>query len=235
MIDVSRRVCAEHGGAADRGRRRRGSSTAALSSAAVRCAAVVPPFVRPGEAGCSRTSRRSPRRRPVPLVDLPHPVPDRAGPVGAATLRALAALPDVAGVKYAVGGIDAGHRGAARPTRRTFAVLGATTCSSRRCWRSAPPAASWPRRTWPPGEFAELAAAWRAATPTGARRWATGSPAVGRPVRRAQPDRHQGRAARPGPDPDPGRAAAAARPRRRRRPPRRSRALDRVTAAAPTG
>ncbi|ONI69125.1 4-hydroxy-tetrahydrodipicolinate synthase [Kribbella sp. ALI-6-A] len=64
---------------------------------------VVPPFVRPGEAGVLEYFRRL--KCPVPLV-IYH-VPYRTGQqLGAETLRRIAELPGVAGIKYAAGGID---------------------------------------------------------------------------------------------------------------------------------
>lgn len=66
----------------------------------------VPAFVRPTEAGVVRHFEELARRSPVPL--LAYHVPHRtARPLGAATLRALAAVPGVVGVKHAVAALDA--------------------------------------------------------------------------------------------------------------------------------
>ncbi|NUS10601.1 MAG: 4-hydroxy-tetrahydrodipicolinate synthase [Streptomyces sp.] len=68
--------------------------------------ATVPAFVRPGEAGVVAHFTRLAERSAVPL--LVYHVPYRTGqPLTARALRELAAVPGVAGVKYAVGGIDA--------------------------------------------------------------------------------------------------------------------------------
>jgi 4-hydroxy-tetrahydrodipicolinate synthase len=66
----------------------------------------VPSFVRPSEAGVLAHFRELAAHSPVPLVV--YNIPYRTGQrIGADTLRELAALPGVAGVKHAVGGIDA--------------------------------------------------------------------------------------------------------------------------------
>ncbi|WP_327289530.1 dihydrodipicolinate synthase family protein [Streptomyces sp. NBC_01198] len=68
--------------------------------------ATVPAFVRPGEAGVVAHFTALAARSPVPLIV--YHVPYRTGqPLSARTLRELAAIPGVTGVKYAVGGIDA--------------------------------------------------------------------------------------------------------------------------------
>jgi 4-hydroxy-tetrahydrodipicolinate synthase len=72
--------------------------TAALS--------VVPPFVRPGEAGVLAHFTRLAAGSPVPLVL--YDVPYRTGQyLSAQALTDLAAVPGVAGLKYAPGGINA--------------------------------------------------------------------------------------------------------------------------------
>lgn len=64
----------------------------------------VPPFVRPAAAGVLAHFTRLAEVSPVPLIV--YHIPYRTGqPLDAATLRALGALPGVAGVKYAGGGI----------------------------------------------------------------------------------------------------------------------------------
>ncbi|CAG6392384.1 dihydrodipicolinate synthase family protein [Streptomyces cocklensis] len=66
----------------------------------------VPAFVRPGEAGVVAHFAGVAARSDVPLVV--YHVPYRTGQqLTARALRELAAIPGVAGVKYAVGGIDA--------------------------------------------------------------------------------------------------------------------------------
>jgi 4-hydroxy-tetrahydrodipicolinate synthase len=66
----------------------------------------VPPFTRPTEAGVVAHFAHLSRRSPVPLVV--YNVPCRTGrSLSAATLRGLAALPGVVGVKQAAGSVDA--------------------------------------------------------------------------------------------------------------------------------
>jgi 4-hydroxy-tetrahydrodipicolinate synthase len=67
---------------------------------------VVPPFVRPGEAGVLAYFTQLAAASPVPLVV--YDIPYRTGQyLSAETLRRLAAVAGVAGLKYAPGGINA--------------------------------------------------------------------------------------------------------------------------------
>lgn len=108
------RVCREHGarftvGVGASGTERAAAALAALETLPVRPDAAlvtVPPFTRPGEAGVVAHFRALAATAPVPL--LVYHVPRRTGqPLSAAALRELAALPGIAGVKYAVDVIDA--------------------------------------------------------------------------------------------------------------------------------
>ncbi|MFJ9810888.1 dihydrodipicolinate synthase family protein [Streptomyces sp. NPDC101158] len=65
----------------------------------------VPAFVRPSQAGVIAHFARLAAESPVPLIV--YHIPYRTGrSLDAATLRALAAIPGVVAVKYAVGGVD---------------------------------------------------------------------------------------------------------------------------------
>lgn len=90
---------------------------------AVAALTVVPPFVRPGEDGVVAWFTRLAASSPVPLIvyDVPH----RTGqPLSAAALRRLAAVPGVAGIKSATGGVgDVVVDLLADPPER-FAILG---------------------------------------------------------------------------------------------------------------
>jgi len=67
---------------------------------------LVPPFLRPGERGVVAYFEHLAKLSPVPLV-IYH-IPYRTGqPLSAHALNDLAAIPNVAGFKYSVGGIDA--------------------------------------------------------------------------------------------------------------------------------
>ncbi|MFG1927835.1 dihydrodipicolinate synthase family protein [Cryptosporangium sp. NPDC048952] len=84
---------------------------------------VVPPFVRPGEAGVIAHFRALAAASPVPLVV--YDVPARTGqPLSAAALRELAAIPGVVGVKHAPGGITADTVALLADPPPNFAVLG---------------------------------------------------------------------------------------------------------------
>ncbi|MFC9326916.1 dihydrodipicolinate synthase family protein [Kitasatospora sp. NPDC057015] len=113
VVEVVAGVCRERGatllvGTGGAGTRGAGEALLALAKNTPEAAAAmvtVPAFTRPGEAGVVAHFRRLAEVSPVPLV-LYH-VPYRTGQqLGAAALLELAAVPGVAGVKYAAGGID---------------------------------------------------------------------------------------------------------------------------------
>ena len=84
---------------------------------------LVPPFLRPGEEAVLAHYARLTEASPVPLVA--YHVPYRTGqPLSAEALRRLAALPGVAGIKHAVGGIDADTIAFLADLPPDFAVLG---------------------------------------------------------------------------------------------------------------
>ena len=219
MLDIVARVCRERGATLIVGA---GSNDTASTARELRDLAawpevsaaltVVPYYTRPSEDGRDRALHQAGRGQPGPADRLQHPLPHRPGPERARRCCELASVPGIAGVKHAVGAVDQDTVVLmAGPRRTTSRCSRATTCSRHRCSRSAPRAASSPPRTCAPREFADLIAAWHSG-PAGAgpRAWTPARPAVGGAVRRAQPGRRQGRAARPGPDPEPGGAAAAA-------------------------
>ncbi|MFD7033470.1 dihydrodipicolinate synthase family protein [Streptomyces sp. NPDC059917] len=112
VTEVCARVCRERGAFLSVGAG--GSSTRASEVALaglrrwpeVGAAVVpVPSFVRPSAAGVLAHFERLAEVAPVPLIV--YHIPYRTGqPLDAGALRALGALPGVAGVKYAAGGID---------------------------------------------------------------------------------------------------------------------------------
>ncbi|GAA4592438.1 4-hydroxy-tetrahydrodipicolinate synthase [Planotetraspora phitsanulokensis] len=124
VVDVIARVCREHSarllvGAstveAVRELRGRSDVTAALS--------LVPPFLRPGEAGVIAHFTALAAASPVPLV-IYH-VPYRTGQdLPADAIRRLAGIPGVAGIKYSVGGIGADTVELLADPPADFAVLG---------------------------------------------------------------------------------------------------------------
>ncbi|MFD9301485.1 dihydrodipicolinate synthase family protein [Streptomyces sp. NPDC060048] len=112
VTDVCARVCRERGaylsvGAGASGTRAAEESLARLKHWPEARAALVtvPSFVRPSAAGVLAHFTRLAEVSPVPLIV--YHIPYRTGqPLDAAALRAIGALPGVAGVKYAVGSVD---------------------------------------------------------------------------------------------------------------------------------
>ncbi len=101
---------------------------------------LVPPFLRPGEEAVLAHYTRLAEESPVPLVA--YHVPYRTGQqLGADTLRRLARLPGLVGVKHAVGA-STPTRSPCWPTRPpTSRCSAARTRTSHRCSPSARPAA----------------------------------------------------------------------------------------------
>lgn len=124
VVEVAARVCRERGAqllvgahseAALRALSGRPEVLAALS--------VVPPFVRPGEAGVLAYFTRLAADSPVPLVV--YDVPYRTGQyLSVDTLRRLAEVPGVVGMKYAPGGINTDTVALFADPPAGFAVLG---------------------------------------------------------------------------------------------------------------
>jgi len=124
VLDVLGGACHERGagllaGANDRDALRSLAGRPAVTGALT----LVPPFLRPGEDGVVAHLAALAAASPVPM--LVYHVPHRTGqPLSAAALRRLAALPAVAGVKYAAGGIDAATVDLMADLPPGFAVLG---------------------------------------------------------------------------------------------------------------
>ncbi|MCX5213486.1 dihydrodipicolinate synthase family protein [Kitasatospora sp. NBC_00240] len=113
VVEVVAAVCRERGatllvGTGGAGTRGAAEALLALGKDTPQAAAAmvtVPAFSRPGEAGVIAHFRRLAEASPVPLVV--YHIPYRTGQqLSAAALLELAAVPGIAGVKYAVGGID---------------------------------------------------------------------------------------------------------------------------------
>jgi 4-hydroxy-tetrahydrodipicolinate synthase len=85
--------------------------------------AVVPYYIRPSEAGVVRHFQAVAERSPVPLIV--YNIPYRTGRgLGASALLELAATDNIAGVKQAVGGIDADTLTVLAESAGRFAMLG---------------------------------------------------------------------------------------------------------------
>ncbi|MFG1708242.1 4-hydroxy-tetrahydrodipicolinate synthase family protein [Nonomuraea sp. M3C6] len=110
VIEVCARICAERQalltvGVTGNDTRSTARALRELPQGVGAALVTVPYFVRPGERGVVAHFEALADETPVPLV-IYH-IPYRTGQaVGAATLRRLGAHPMIAGVKYAVGGID---------------------------------------------------------------------------------------------------------------------------------
>ncbi|MFY1693693.1 dihydrodipicolinate synthase family protein [Plantactinospora sp. WMMB782] len=84
---------------------------------------LVPPFLRPGEAGVLAHFAALTAASPVPV--LVYHVPYRTGQqLSTGAIRRLAELPGIAGIKYTVGGIDGGTVELLADPPPGFAVLG---------------------------------------------------------------------------------------------------------------
>lgn len=95
----------------------------ALAGRADAALSLVPPFVRPGEAGVLAYFTELAKNSPVPLLvyDIPH----RTGQyLSADTLRRLAAIPGIVGLKYSPGGINADTVALLAEPPPDFAILG---------------------------------------------------------------------------------------------------------------
>lgn len=110
VIEVCAKAAAEYGatltvGAGGPDTRRAAEALGELAGVADAALVTVPAFVRPGEAGVLAHFEHLAAASPVPLIV--YHIPYRTGQaLSAAALRRIGALANVAGVKYAVGGID---------------------------------------------------------------------------------------------------------------------------------
>ena len=110
VVDICATVCTQRGahlivGVGSNSTTDSVDSLAALDSRATAALTVVPYYTRPSEDGVVEHFRQLAAASPVPLVI--YNVPHRTGrSLGAAALIRLAELPNVAGFKHSVGGID---------------------------------------------------------------------------------------------------------------------------------
>jgi len=122
---------------------------------------VVPYFTRPSQEGVLAHFARLASASPVPLII--YNIPYRTGqPVGWQTLRRLADLPGVAGVKQAVGGIDEDTVRLLADIPDRFAVLAGEDVFTSPLLALGAAGAVLASAHLCTGEFAELIAAWRA-------------------------------------------------------------------------
>ncbi len=113
VIDICARICRERdasliigAGGGDTATTLRALRELQTWPEATAALVIVPSFTRPGEAGVRAHFAHLAQHSPIPLV-IYH-IPYRTGQaLSGATLRELGALPNIVGVKYAAGGIDA--------------------------------------------------------------------------------------------------------------------------------
>ncbi|WBB68735.1 dihydrodipicolinate synthase family protein [Micromonospora sp. WMMD812] len=124
VVDILAGVCRERRAPLLVGASSVAAVTALRDQPAVAAAlSLVPPFVRPGETGVVAHFAALAAASPVPLVV--YHVPYRTGQrLSVDTLRRLAALPGVVGVKLAVGAVDADSVELLADPPAGFAVLG---------------------------------------------------------------------------------------------------------------
>lgn len=121
----------------------------------------VPYFTRPSEAGVIAHFAELAAGSPVPLIV--YNIPYRTGQtVGVAALRALAAIPGVAGVKQAVGSLDGDTVSLLADPPADFAVLGGEDAFLSPLLALGAAGAIAATSQLCPGRFAELVTAWRA-------------------------------------------------------------------------
>lgn len=130
VIETCSRACAERGAQliVGAGTNNTAASIPALEAlsgvpAVVAALTVVPYYVRPTEAGIVEHFRTLAKTSPVPLVV--YNIPYRTGrALGSASILELAATPNVAGLKQAVGSIDLDTLEVLAGAPESFAVLG---------------------------------------------------------------------------------------------------------------
>jgi 4-hydroxy-tetrahydrodipicolinate synthase len=124
VVDTVARVCRSRSAPLVVGANSREALAALAGRTEVAAAlTLVPPFVRPGEAGVLAYFTELARNSPVPLVV--YDIPYRTGQyLSADTLRQLAAIPGVVGLKYSPGGINADTVALLADPPRDFAILG---------------------------------------------------------------------------------------------------------------
>lgn len=121
---------------------------------------VVPPFVRPGEAGVIAHFRALASASPVPLVV--YDAPARTGQrLSAATLRELAAIPGVVGVKHAPGSVTEDTVALLSDPQPDFAVLGGDDAFLVPVLAMGAVGAITASANCAPGAYARLISSWR--------------------------------------------------------------------------
>jgi 4-hydroxy-tetrahydrodipicolinate synthase len=169
VVDVVARVCRERDATLVIGANSIDAVRALQGQPQVSAAlSLVPPFLRPGEAGVLAYFEALAAASPVPV--LVYHVPYRsAQPLSAAALRRLAAIPGVAGVKLAAGGIDAATVELMADPPAGFAVLGGDDAFVSPLLALGAHGGILASAHLATDRFADLVRAWRAGDAVGAR------------------------------------------------------------------
>jgi 4-hydroxy-tetrahydrodipicolinate synthase len=160
VVDVLAGVCRERSAALLVGADRADTVRALRDRPAVTAAlSLVPPFVRPGEDGVVAHFRAL-TAAGMPIVV--YHVPYRTGQaLSAGAIRRLAALPGIAGIKYATGAVDATAVSLLADPPAGFAVLGGDDTVVAPLLALGAPGGILASAHVAPAAFAELIAAWR--------------------------------------------------------------------------
>ena len=190
VLDICARVCRERGATLIAGA---GSNDTASTARALRDLAawpevaaaltVVPYYTRPSQDGVIAHFARVAADSPVPV--LVYNIPYRTGTsLSAKTLRELAAIPGIAGVKHAVGGIDHETVMLMADLPEDFAVLAGDDVFASPLLALGAAGGILASALVRTRDNADFVAAWRAGRPRGAASWETASP---RSPRRCSP------------------------------------------------
>jgi 4-hydroxy-tetrahydrodipicolinate synthase len=172
VVKAVSRVCRERGatlivGAGSGDTRASARALAALTGADA-ALVTVPSFSRPGERGVVAHFEQLAAASAVPLVV--YNIPYRTGQsIGAGTLRELAALPGVVGVKHAVGSVDQATVDLLADTPEGFAVLAGDDTFFSALLALGAPGGILASAHLATARFVELTEAWRAGDVTRAR------------------------------------------------------------------
>jgi 4-hydroxy-tetrahydrodipicolinate synthase len=166
VLEICAQVCRERGarlivGAGSNSTAGSLRALTALDSTVAAALVVVPYYTRPSEEGVLAHFQQLAAGSPVPL--LIYNVPHRTGrSLGVDTLCRLAGLPNVAGFKHAVGGIDDTTIAFLSRVRPDVAVLSGDDLYAAPLLALGAPGAILACANVAPGAYAELISAWRA-------------------------------------------------------------------------
>jgi 4-hydroxy-tetrahydrodipicolinate synthase len=175
VLEICAQVCRERGarlivGAGSNSTADSLRTLTALDSTVAAALVVVPYYTRPSEEGVMAHFQQLAASSPVPL--LIYNIPHRTGrSLGADTLCRLAELPNVAGFKHAVGGIDDTTIAFLSRVRPDVAVLSGDDLYAAPLLALGASGAILACANVAPGAYAELISAWRVGSIEHAREW----------------------------------------------------------------